>query len=125
MTDEPGSPTLAGKLRRKGSFAPIGPNRLGICTVRWEPRDAAGRPLGDPQQIDDLNRRLQELIEHEGDAWFSHTVLKGRVALRFNVENRLMEQADIDRLVEVLARGTERILAQRDTTTGGERREKP
>ena len=38
---------------------------------------------------DQLNRELQDLVEREGDAWFSFTVLAGRVALRVNVENRL------------------------------------
>ena len=42
----------------------------------------------------------------------SHTVLRGRVFLRVNIENRLMERADILRLVGVLTRTTARMLAE-------------
>ncbi len=113
--------TLAGLLRRQPDFRLIGPNTLGICNFRWEPRDAAGRPRFDEERIDQLNRDLQELIEQEGDAWFSHTVLKGRAALRVNVENRRMERKDIERLVGVLERAAARILEQQDATPGGPR----
>jgi hypothetical protein len=66
------------------------------------------------EQNDQLNRDLQELVERAGDAWFSFTVLNGQVALRVNVENRNMEQSDIDRLVEVIRRASDRILAARN-----------
>ena len=45
------------------------------------------------------------------DAWFSFTVLNGQVALRVNVENRSMEQNDIERLVQVIRRAADTILA--------------
>ena len=38
-------------------------------------------------------------------------MLNGQVALRVNVENRNMEQSDIDRLVQVIRRAGDRILA--------------
>lgn len=62
------------------------------------------------RQNDRLNRELQDLVEREGDAWFSFTVLDGQVALRVNVENRNMEQADIERLVGVIRRAADRLL---------------
>jgi hypothetical protein len=61
---------------------------------------------------DRLNRQLQDLVEREGDAWFSFTVLDGLVALRVNVENRNMEQQDIERLVGVIRRAADRLLEQ-------------
>jgi glutamate/tyrosine decarboxylase-like PLP-dependent enzyme len=112
---------LAAKLRREPDFQLIGPNTLGICNFRWEPQGPGGRPLFDPETGDELNRELQELVEREGDAWFSHTVLKGRVALRVNVENRRMDQTHITRLVRVLKRAARRILrARRATDPAGE-----
>lgn len=113
--------TLAGMLRLNPDFHLIGPNTLGVCNFRWDPRDARGRPRFDPERGDQLNRELQELVEQEGDAWFSHTVLKGRVALRVNVENRRMERKDIERLVGVLERAAARLLAQEDGGEGGAR----
>jgi aromatic-L-amino-acid decarboxylase len=104
---------MAARMRRHPDFRILGPNTLGICNFRWEPRDPAGRLLFDDEQNDELNRELQALVEREGDAWFSFTVVGGRVALRVNVENRCMEQSDIERLVQVIGRAAERILEER------------
>ncbi len=96
---------LAGLLKQTAEFALIGPNTLGICTFRWVPR---GLELSE-ERIDQLNRDLQALVEREGDAWFSHTVLDGRVALRVNVENRNMTRDDILWLLRVLRRAADRL----------------
>lgn len=101
---------LAGRMRRQPDFRILGPNTLGICNFRWEPRRPDGSLLFSDAQNDRLNRELQDLVEREGDAWFSFTVLDGQVALRVNVENRNMEQADIERLVGVIRRAADRLL---------------
>jgi aromatic-L-amino-acid decarboxylase len=110
--------TLATMLRRAPDFELTGPNSLGICTFRWVPRGTDGAPPP-PDVVDQLNRDLQELVEREGDAWFSHTILKGRVALRVNVENRRMEERDIERLVQVLKRAASRLLDAGALPDGG------
>jgi len=102
---------LAARMRRQPDFRILGPNTLGICNFRWEPRDADGGLRFDSETNDQLNRDLQDLVEREGDAWFSFTVLNGQVALRVNVENRSMEQTDIERLAQVIRRAADRILA--------------
>ena len=96
---------LAGLLQRTSEFKLIGPNTLGICTFRWVPNGV----VRSDEEIDQLNRDLQALVEREGDAWFSHTLLKDRVALRVNVENRHMERDDIMRLLRVLRRAADRL----------------
>jgi len=101
---------LAARMRRQADFRILGPNTLGVCNFRWEPRDQGGGLRFDSDTNDQLNRDLQELVEREGDAWFSFTVLNGQVALRVNVENRFMEQNDIERLVQVIRRAAVRIL---------------
>ena len=101
---------LAARMRRQADFRILGPNTLGVCNFRWEPRDPTGGLRFDSDTNDQLNRDLQELVEREGDAWFSFTVLNGQVALRVNVENRSMEQNDIERLVQVIRRAADRIL---------------
>ncbi len=105
--------SLSGLLRRDPSFELLGPNTLGICTVRWVPRVPDGEPALTPEDIDDLNRSLQARIESNGDSWFSHTILKGRVALRMNVENRNMDTSDIERLLRVLRRTAQSLLTER------------
>jgi len=96
---------MAARMRRLPDFRILGPNTLGICNFRWEPVGPAGGLLFSAEKNDQLNRDLQERVEREGDAWFSFTMLEGQVALRVNVENRNMEQGDIERLVRVI-RGT-------------------
>ncbi|MBK8165528.1 MAG: hypothetical protein IPK64_06100 [bacterium] len=101
---------LAARMRRQPDFRILGPNTLGVCNFRWEPRLPDGGMRFSDAQNDRLNRELQDLVEREGDAWFSYTVLDGQVALRVNVENRNMEQADIERLVGVIRRAADRLL---------------
>ncbi|MEZ4387270.1 MAG: aminotransferase class I/II-fold pyridoxal phosphate-dependent enzyme [Candidatus Krumholzibacteriia bacterium] len=102
---------LAALLRREADFTLLGPNTLGVCNFRWEPRNPNGSFRFNAQQTDQLNRLLQEQVERGGDAWFSYTVLRGRVALRANVENRRMGREHIERLVRVIRRTADQILA--------------
>ncbi len=108
---------LSASLRRERDFAILGPNTLGICNFRWTPRNPKGQARFNDVDTDRLNRQLQELVEREGDAWFSTTVLQGHVALRVNVENRRMRRENIERLVRVLRRSADRILQAQDAMT--------
>lgn len=105
---------LAARINRRPDFRLLGPNTLGVCNFRWEPRARGGGMLFGDEENDQLNRDLQERIEHDGDAWFSYTILDGRTALRVNVENRCMEQEDIERLLQVITRAADTILAARN-----------
>ena len=105
---------LAALLRHEPDFTLHGPNTLGVCNFRWEPRNSDGSSRFNEDQTDQLNRMLQEQIERDGDAWFSYTVLRGRVALRANVENRRMSRDHIERLVRVIRATADRILATQD-----------
>lgn len=106
---------LAASLRREPDFDLLGPNTLGVCNFRWVPRNAGGGPRFNAERTDELNRQLQEQVEREGDAWFSYTILQGRVALRVNVENRRMRREHIERLVLVIRRTADSILERRQT----------
>lgn len=102
---------MAARMRRQPDFRIMGPNTLGICNFRWEPVATDGSLRFSDDKNDKLNVALQEMVESDGDAWFSFTRLNGQVALRVNVENRNMEQQDIERLVRIIGRATKRILA--------------
>ena len=104
---------MAARMRRQPDFRILGPNTLGVCNFRWEPRNENGGDLFDDETNDRFNRDLQARVEREGDAWFSFTELDGRVTLRVNVENRCMEQNDIERLVQLIRRTADAILAER------------
>ncbi|MBD3222923.1 aminotransferase class I/II-fold pyridoxal phosphate-dependent enzyme [bacterium] len=102
---------LAALLRREPDFRLLGPNTLGVCNFRWEPRNPDGDLRFNDEQNDQLNRMLQEQVERDGDAWFSYTVLRGQVALRANVENRRIHREHVERLVRVIRATADRILA--------------
>ena len=106
---------MAARMRRQPDFHILGPNTLGVCNFRWEPRNSRGERLFDDDENDQLNRRLQARIEREGDAWFSFTKLDGLIALRANIENRAMEQGDVERLVELIRRTADAILASHNS----------
>lgn len=110
--------SLAGLLRRDPAFELIGPNTLGICTFRWIPPASADGEAHSEEEIDQLNRDLQQTVERNGDAWFSHTILKGKVGLRVNVENRNMEISDVERLYKVLRRAAAAIVQDREQRRG-------
>jgi len=101
---------MAARMRRQPDFRIMGPNTLGICNFRWEPIGPDGNLRFSATRNDQLNQELQERIEREGDAWFGFTRLNGRVALRANVENRNMDQGDIQRLVQIIRRAADQIL---------------
>jgi len=61
---------------------------------------------------DDLQRRLQQSIERSREAWLSTTVLKGRRAIRVNVNSFLTERRHIDDLVELLRRESDHLLKE-------------
>ena len=82
-------------------FELVGQVETAVCCFRYAPeelRAAGGAALDAAQQA------LQQRVERSGEAWLSTTVLKGRRALRANVNSFLTERRHIDDLVELLAR---------------------
>jgi aromatic-L-amino-acid decarboxylase len=68
-------------------------------------------PLGlDPEQTDELQRRLQRALEISGVGWLSTTTLRGRTWLRAGVINYLSTDADADRILDTLVGASEGIL---------------
>ncbi len=82
-------------------FKRAGEVETAVCCFRFLPE--AARELNAAAQ-DALQRELQQRIERSGEAWISTTVLKGRRALRVNVNSFLTEQRHIDDLLELVAR---------------------
>ena len=61
--------------------------------------------------LDMLQGKLQQLIERSGEAWLTTTTLKGRRAMRVNVNSFLTEKEHIDDLVELLQRSGRQLTA--------------
>jgi aromatic-L-amino-acid/L-tryptophan decarboxylase len=82
-------------------FQRVGEVETAVCCLRFVPA-SIGNLSG--SELDLLQQRLQQLIEHSGEAWLTTTVLHGRRALRVNINSFLTEKRHVDDLVELLVR---------------------
>ncbi|MBV9958784.1 MAG: aspartate aminotransferase family protein [Acidobacteria bacterium] len=98
---------FAARLDELKDFERLGEVETAVCCFRFMPEEA--RALDDAAQ-DELQRALQRRIERSGEAWLSTTVLKGRRALRVNVNSFLTERRHLDDLVELLLREGAQVL---------------
>jgi aromatic-L-amino-acid decarboxylase len=82
-------------------FEVLGEVQTAVCCARLLPdelRDAPG-----PVQ-DEVQQRLQQRIERGGRAWLATTVVRGRRALRININSVLTRAEHIDELLVLLER---------------------
>jgi aromatic-L-amino-acid decarboxylase len=101
---------LARLVEAHPDFEACSPVTLGIFCFRYFPeswqREFRQAPEPRRQEINDLlndlNLRIQMLVEQSGKAWFSTTVLKGVRALRINVLSYRTRQEHIDRLFNLI-----------------------
>jgi len=101
---------LAALIDAEPDFVRVGEVETALCCARFEPEEYRGRPA---REQDELQRALQQRVERGGEAWFATTILKGRRALRFNVNSFLTEGRHVDDLVELLRREGRLLLDER------------
>jgi len=92
---------LAQQIDKLPDFERIGEVETAVCCFRYRPQ-----PDLDGPDLDRLQQRLQQVIERSGEAWLTTTVLKGRRAMRVNINSFLTEQQHIDDLVKLLVEYT-------------------
>jgi glutamate/tyrosine decarboxylase-like PLP-dependent enzyme len=100
---------LARRLDDLPDFARVGEIETAVCCFRFLPEEARAQ---DAAKQDALQQKLQQCIERSREAWISTTVLKGRRALRVNVNSFLTERRHIDDLVELLRRESAKLLEE-------------
>lgn len=88
---------LARQIDALEGFKRVGEVETAVCCFRVLP------------ESDQLQQRLQQIIERSGEAWLTTTVLHGRRALRVNINSFLTEQHHIDDLVKLLKRSAQEI----------------
>ncbi len=97
-----GNVDLARHLDRRVTEHPslelLTPTVLNVVCFRYRPADLAEAAL------DDLNRKILVRLHEEGIAAPSYTVLSGRYALRVCITNHRSTAADLDLLVDAVAR---------------------
>ena len=97
---------LARRIDELDNFERVSPVETAVCCFRFVPKSGHFSE----KELDDLQGRLQQVIERSGDAWLTTTVLHGRRAMRVNINSFLTEQRHVDVLVELLQRSGEYLL---------------
>jgi aromatic-L-amino-acid decarboxylase len=101
---------LAARLSDAENFETVGEVETAVCCFRFVPPEFDGATLED---VNALQQTLQQRVERSGEAWISTTVLKGRRALRANVNSFLTERRHVDDLVELLQRESRELMKAR------------
>ncbi|MFN2599331.1 MAG: aspartate aminotransferase family protein, partial [Pyrinomonadaceae bacterium] len=102
---------LAERLREAENFETVGEVETAVCNFRFAPPSLRGAGA---DELDALQHGLQQRVERGGEAWVSTTLLRGRRALRANVNSYLTERRHIDDLVELLKRESGELLKARE-----------
>ncbi len=92
---------LADRIDQLENFERVGQVETAVCCFRYLPAET--KDVTD-DELDRLQRALQQRVEQSGEAWISTTVLKGRRALRVNINSFLTRRRHIDQLVDLLLR---------------------
>ncbi len=98
---------LAGRLAQLPGFQLVGEIETAVCCFRFLPETVRSMP---PQDQDRVQQALQQRVEKSGKAFFPSTILKGRRALRVNINSYLTERRHVDDLVELLRTEGEALL---------------
>jgi glutamate/tyrosine decarboxylase-like PLP-dependent enzyme len=92
---------LAARIDELEEFERVGEVETAVCCFRFLPEEIRKQ---DEASRDAVQRNLQQRVERSRQAWVSTTVLKGRRAIRANINSFLTERRHIDDLVELLRR---------------------
>jgi aromatic-L-amino-acid/L-tryptophan decarboxylase len=93
---------LAQQIDGLPDFERVGEVETAVCCFRYRPQPDLHGP-----DLDRLQQRLQQTIERSGEAWLTTTVLKGRRAMRVNINSFLTEQHHVDDLLKLLVRSSQ------------------
>jgi aromatic-L-amino-acid decarboxylase len=90
---------LAARLDELPGFERTGEIETAVCCFRYLPPRVRSLPGAEQDRI---QQDLQQRVERGGKAFFPSTVLRGRRALRVNINSYLTEQRHVDDLIELL-----------------------
>lgn len=102
---------LAACLDDLAEFERAGRVETAVCCFRFLPESVRAEPVA---AQDALQQQLQQRVERSREAWLSTTVLKGRRAIRVNINSFLTERRHIDDLVELLLRESASLTKERE-----------
>ncbi len=101
---------LASCIDESSEFQRLGEIETAVCCFKFLP-ESAHDATGVDQ--DRLQLRLQQQIEHSGEAFITTTVLHGRRAMRVNINSFLTERRHVDDLLELLKSESKKLMGKR------------
>jgi glutamate/tyrosine decarboxylase-like PLP-dependent enzyme len=94
---------LQERIRQREDFELCAAGPLSITCFRYRP------PQAPADSLDDLNRRLLEIVQQEGQVFLTSTTLRDQVMLRACIVNFRTTEADLDFLLDTLADAGQRV----------------
>ena len=98
---------LASRLDELAGFERTGEIETAVCCFRYLPPRVRSLPGAEQDRI---QQDLQQRVERGGKAFFPSTVLRGRRALRVNINSYLTEQRHVDDLIELLRQESDELM---------------
>ncbi len=99
---------LQDKIRARADFQLIATGPLSVTCFRYAPQEV--------EDVVALNKRLIERVQAEGQAFLTGTELDGQYALRACVVNFRTTEADVDRLLDIIADAGQRTINEQLST---------
>jgi glutamate/tyrosine decarboxylase-like PLP-dependent enzyme len=81
---------------------------MAVVCFRFCPAELKGRES--EEELNELNRRLVEEVNRTGEAYLTHTSLKGLISMRLAVGNVLTTERHLARVLELIRRQARALL---------------
>lgn len=96
---------FASWLEADAQFELLAAVTMAVVCFRFVPRGRVGQRSA--EELNEINRRLVEKINATGEAYLTHTTLRGRVAIRIAVGNVLTTERHLAHVFELIKREAE------------------
>ncbi|HUQ34303.1 MAG TPA: pyridoxal-dependent decarboxylase [Pyrinomonadaceae bacterium] len=83
-------------------FEVLAPVTMAVVCFRFNPVEM--KACESDEELNELNRQLVEVVNRTGEAYLTHTLLKGRVCVRLAVGNVLTTARHLSRVLDVIRR---------------------
>lgn len=95
---------IAGKIDEAPDFERLAPVPLNTICFRYTPKD-----INDKDELNRINEKLLEAINDTGEAYFTHTTLRGTYTIRFVIGQTYVEKRHVDEAWELIVRTAHRL----------------
>jgi aromatic-L-amino-acid decarboxylase len=96
-------------------FQLLAPVTMAVVCFRFVPGESGDERSTD-EELNDLNRRLVEAVNASGQAYLTHTTLRGRVAMRLAVGNVLTTARHLAQVYDLIKREADHSSESKPTT---------